>query len=144
MNAVPELPEVETIKRIVEPQIKGQGVLWTDVRNAQIVAYPSADELQSLMRSGIINLTGMSRTGKFLCFCFENKDRLFLHLRMTGQLLVTPADYPEVKHTHLVIKLSGGSEIRYIDVRRFGRFWYIRHGESDAVTGSKNWGGTDG
>lgn len=138
MNAVPELPEVETIKRIVEPQIKGQGVLWTDLRNAQIVAYPSADELQSLMLGNTI--TGMSRRGKFLCFCFENKDRLFLHLRMTGQLLVTPADYPEVKHTHLVIRLSGGSEIRYIDVRRFGRFWYIRHGESDAVTGIQKLG----
>ena len=74
---MPELPEIETARRIIEPQIDGQTV------------------------------SSMSRRGKFLTVHFESGDRLSLHLRMTGQLLVTPADFPEEKHTHLVFCLSG-------------------------------------
>lgn len=82
----------------------------------------------------------MSRRGKFLTIHFENNDSLTLHLRMTGQLLVTPPDYPEEKHTHLVAGLSDGMEIRYIDVRRFGRFWYLKADEADTVTGRSKLG----
>ncbi|MDY3078935.1 MAG: bifunctional DNA-formamidopyrimidine glycosylase/DNA-(apurinic or apyrimidinic site) lyase [Oscillospiraceae bacterium] len=130
---MPELPEVETIKRIIEPQIKGQRILSAEVRNEQIIAHPGVDSFSALICGKTI--TGMDRRGKFLSFCFENGDRIFLHLRMTGQLLVTPPDYPMEKHTHLVLHLSGGYQIRYIDVRRFGRFWYLKHEESDAITG---------
>lgn len=77
----------------------------------------------------------MGRRGKFLSFCFDNKDRLFLHLRMTGQLLVTPSEYAPVKHTHLILNLSDGKQIRYIDTRRFWRFWYLKKGEDTSMTG---------
>ena len=135
---MPEMPEVETIKRIIEPQIQGQTILSVMVENPQIIAYP--DEA-----TFIENLTGqvvrnMSRRGKFLTVHFENGDAIVVHLRMTGQFLVTPPDYEEEKHTHLVMNLSDENQVRYIDVRRFGRFWYLKNGETDTVTGQDKLG----
>ena len=130
---MPELPEVETIKRIIEPQIKGQKILSVDVRNAQIIAHPETE----LFRGSLVNktITGMSRRGKYLSINLDDGDKVYLHLRMTGQLLVAPKEYPMEKHTHLIMELSGGSQIRYIDVRRFGRFWYLKAGEDISITG---------
>ena len=79
-------------------------------------------------------VSSMGRRGKFLCFNLDNGDILVLHLRMTGQLLVTPQDYPLEKHTHFIADFSGGEQIRFVDVRRFGRFWYLGKEEPDTVT----------
>ena len=55
----------------------------------------------------------MERRGKFLIFLMDNGDRMFLHLRMTGQLFVTPPDYPMEKHTHLLIHFENEKQMRY-------------------------------
>lgn len=130
---MPELPEVETIKRIIEPQIADRKIEEVEIFNAQIIAHPSAD----MFRQQLIeqNFIGMSRRGKFLSFRLNGGGQLFLHLRMTGQLLAVPKDYPLEKHTHLIIHLDNGNQVRYIDVRRFGRFWYIEKDESESITG---------
>lgn len=130
---MPELPEVETIRTVIEPLVVGRQVICAEVCHPQIIAYPDAGSFSALISGQIIS--GVYRRGKYLRFQFQNGDSVYLHLRMTGQLLVTPPEYPMEKHTHLVMPLSGGSQIRYIDVRRFGRFWYIRSEESAAMTG---------
>ena len=135
---MPELPEVETIRRIIGPQISGRSITSLEIHNPQIIAFPDADTFSSSLVG--CSFTGMSRRGKFLIFHLDNGSRLVLHLRMTGQILVTPADYQEEKHTHLKAELSDGKQIRYIDVRRFGRFWLIGKDEADAVTGMDNLG----
>lgn len=130
---MPELPEVETIKRIVAPQIIGSMIQKVEVLNEQIIANPAAEQFSESLSGQ--RFSGMDRRGKFLIFRLESGDKLFLHLRMTGQLLVTPKDYPAEKHTHLVLHLDNETQLRYIDVRRFGRFWYIGKEESENVTG---------
>ena len=130
---MPELPEVETIRRIIEPQISGRSITSLEIHNPQIIAFPDADTFSSSLVG--CSFTGMSRRGKFLIFHLNNGSRLVLHLRMTGQLLVTPTDHQEEKHTHLKAELSDGKQIRYIDVRRFGRFWLLSNDEADTVTG---------
>jgi len=130
---MPELPEVETIRRIIEPQISGRSITSLEIHNPQIIAFPDADTFSSSLVG--CSFTGMSRRGKFLIFHLDNGSRLVLHLRMTGQLLVTPADYQEEKHTHLKAELSDEKQIRYIDIRRFGRFWLLGRDEADTVTG---------
>ena len=67
-------------------------------------------------------IQNISRRGKLLPLHFESGDRLSLHLRMTGQLLVMPKGEPLEKHTHLILSLSDSNQLRYIDARRFGRF----------------------
>ena len=135
---MPELPEVETIKRIVCPQLAGRTIETTEVRNAQVIAYPKSTCFSKAMSGQIIS--NMSRRGKFLTIQLENGDRLSLHLRMTGPLTVVPESEPIEKHTHLIFHLSGGSQLRYIDTRRFGRFWLLRKGEADTVTGQNKLG----
>lgn len=130
---MPELPEVETIKRIIEPQISGCKITGVDVCNRQIVAHPTPDEFVEILLGR--TFVSMSRRGKYLIFHLDNGDELILHLRMTGQLLLTPEDYPLEKHTHILIHLKNGMQIHYIDVRRFGRFWYIKKDESRSITG---------
>lgn len=135
---MPELPEIETIKRVIEPQIKGFEVQRITVSRPEVIAHPAADEFCRRITGQIFTET--RRRGKFLILCMESGDRLALHLRMTGCLLVTPADYPEEKHTHLVFHLSGGRELRFSDTRRFGRFWLLRQGEADTYTGMEKLG----
>lgn len=135
---MPEMPEVETIRRILKPQLTGKKIESVELLNTKIIAYPAPDTFIEILTGQTI--TDMSRKGKFLTLHFESGDRLSLHLRMTGQLLVMPKDAPVEKHTHLLICLANGNQIRYIDVRRFGRFWYLKKEEADTITGQDKLG----
>lgn len=147
---MPELPEVETIKRVIEPQIKGLIIEKVTVRRPEVVAYPDASTFCKVLTRQVIS--HMERRGKFLMIVLQSGDRIILHLRMTGGLLLTPADDPEEKHTHIVLGLkspakqtnlakqdtveaNGLLELRFSDMRRFGRFWLIRKDETDAYSG---------
>lgn len=130
---MPELPEVETIKRVLEPQIKGATITAVTVNRPEVVGYPTAEEFRHILAEQTIH--AMTRRGKFLSVLLDSGDYFVLHLRMTGCLLLTPADYPPEKHTHIVFHLSNGDELRFSDTRRFGRFWLLRKGESDTYSG---------
>ncbi|MCC8058461.1 DNA-formamidopyrimidine glycosylase [Cloacibacillus sp.] len=130
---MPELPEVETVRRILEPQLKGLRIVSVTVNHPAVIARPSPEEFCRLTAGRLIS--GMSRRGKFLSFCLENGGRIVLHLRMTGSLLLTPPAYPLEKHTHLIFHLDDGGELRFTDLRRFGRFWLIENGEEDIFSG---------
>lgn len=130
---MPELPEVETIKRVLEPQLKGLTITKVTVNRPEVTAYPVADEFCRLLIGQ--NISGMMRRGKFLYILLENGCRVILHLRMTGGLLFTPADFPQEKHTHIVFEMSDGRQLRFSDMRRFGRFWLLQSGEVDTYSG---------
>ena len=130
---MPELPEVETIKRVIEPQIQGLMIGKVSVKRPEIVAYPSADEFCGLVRGQTISC--MTRGEKFLIIQLGSRDCIILHLRMTGCLLIAPADCPEEKHTHIVFSLNNGKELRFSDTRRFGRFWLLGKDEADTHSG---------
>ena len=135
---MPELPEVETIKRVIEPQIQGLMIENVMVKRPEVVAYPAADEFCGRLTGQTIS--HMTRRGKFLVIQLNSNDRMILHLRMTGCLLLTPADCPEEKHTHVVFRLSNGKELRFSDTRRFGRFWLLKDGEADTYSGTHKLG----
>ncbi len=152
---MPELPEVETIKRVIEPQIKGLVIEKATVRRPEVVAHPDADTFCKTLTNQVIS--HMERRGKFLMIVLQSGDRIILHLRMTGGLLLTPADDPEEKHTHIVLCLKSPAkqanlpkqdtveandslELRFSDMRRFGRFWLIRKDETDIFSGTQKLG----
>lgn len=130
---MPELPEVQTVINIVEPQIRGLEILKIVVNNPQVIAYPTAEEFCSRLTGQ--KIIGMSRRGKFITIYFASGDRAILHLRMTGCLLVAPYEYSMAKHTHVIFELENNLQIRFVDTRRFGRFWMINAGEEDDVSG---------
>lgn len=135
---MPEMPEVETIKRVIEPQIVGLKIDSVITNHSQVIAYPDMYLFEQETSGQIINR--MSRRGKYLTIHFDSGDRLILHLRMTGQLLVTPHDYPMENHTHLIMNLSNRTQLRYIDVRRLGRFWLFGKNDIDDKSGLEKLG----
>lgn len=130
---MPELPEIETIKSVIEPQIKGLTIDNITVNRPEVISHPTADEFCKAVTKQTIS--SMARRGKFLLINLKNESRIILHLRMTGCLLVTPPDYPMEKHTHMIMQFSNGTELRFSDTRRFGRFWLIQNGEEDTYSG---------
>ncbi len=134
---MPELPEVETVRRIVGPQIEGKTVTDAEVRCPTVIAYPEGEDRAERFAQSLRGRTfgAAERRGKFLILPLDNGDRLFVHLRMTGEVLVVPPDYEPSKHTHVILTLSDGSRVFYTDMRRFGRMWYVRADEDAAVTG---------
>lgn len=130
---MPELPEIETIKNVIEPQIKGLTMEKIVINRPEIIAHPTADEFGRAVTGQIIS--SVARRGKFFIIHLTNGSRMILHLRMTGCLLVTPPDYPLEKHTHMIMQLNSGAELRFSDTRRFGRFWLIQSGEEDTYSG---------
>ena len=135
---MPELPEIETIKSVVEPQIQGLTIENVLVNRPEVIAHPTADKFCEVVIGQAI--FSMARRGKFLIIHLGNKDKIILHLRMTGCLLVTPSDYKLEKHTHIIMQLSNGMELRFSDTRRFGRFWLIRNDEKDIYSGIEKLG----
>ena len=130
---MPELPEVETIRRVLEQQIKGLTITAVTVNRPEVIGHPTVEEFCQILTGQTMET--MTRRGKFLSVLLNSGDYFVLHLRMTGCLLLTPADYPAEKHTHIVFYLSSGDELRFSDTRRFGRFWLFRKGESDTYSG---------
>lgn len=130
---MPELPEIETIKSVIEPQVQGLIIEKVTVNRPEVIAYPTANVFCNLLTGQTIS--HMERRGKFIILALHSGDHIVLHLRMTGCLLLTPADFPEEKHTHIVLLLSNKKELRFSDTRRFGRFWLLQNGEADTYSG---------
>ena len=130
---MPELPEVEMIKQVIEPQIQGMTIERITLNRPEIISHPTSERFCSLLSGQ--KIAGMERRGKFLRVLLDSGDFFMLHLRMTGGLLLTPPDYPQEKHTHLIFHLSDHHELRFSDMRRFGRFWFLQKGETDTYSG---------
>lgn len=130
---MPELPEVETVRRVLEPQLAGRTVERLTLARPEIIAHPTAGEFSRAVTGRAFRRLG--RRGKFLQLELDDGATILLHLRMTGQLLATQAGHPEEKHTHAVFHLGDGKELRFIDARRFGRLWLVQPGEEDTFSG---------
>jgi len=120
---LPELPEVETVVRGLRAAVVGRRI--TDVRfgKTDFIADPAA--LVRLLPG--CRIAGVARRGKFVVLRLERmsppnaRATLLIHLGMTGQIVVGGAAAPVSPHTHVFVALDDGRELRYTDVRRFGR-----------------------
>lgn len=130
---MPELPEVETVRTVLEPQLRGRRITGVALPWPGVVAHPDAEAFAAGVTGRTI--AAMTRRGKFLALELGDGSVLRLHLRMTGQLVLAPAGWLELPHTRLVFTLDDGSELRFADMRRFGRFWLLAPGEADAYSG---------
>jgi len=115
---MPELPEVETIARTLEPAIRGRVVSAVDLIFRPLLRRGGKKGLEAMIGRRVL---GVRRRGKMLIIEFEGARMLVFHLKMTGQFsLVPPAEAPD-KHTRLVVRFDdGGNELRFRDVRKFG------------------------
>ncbi len=121
---MPEMPEVETIRRDLEKEIKNEKIVTFEVKTAsQFKSSKSAPKiLKSLIGQKIVKF---ERIGKLLIFQLSDKQNYLLcHLRMTGQLILTnkseTKQNPKNKHTHIVINFENGKLLHFNDIRKFG------------------------
>lgn len=115
---MPELPEVENVKRSLESLVIGKVIESVDVRLPRIVRCPDDPRLFEAMLAGL-TITGFGRRGKYLLF-FVPPFTLVSHLRMEGQYRLADTGDEEALHTHVVFRFTDGTELRYRDVRQFG------------------------
>jgi formamidopyrimidine-DNA glycosylase len=114
---MPELPEVETIRRGVEPHVVGRRVLKVTVREPRLRWPVPADLVRQVEGRRI---TGTGRRGKYLLLQLDDGARLIVHLGMSGRLFVLRPGHPLQKHDHLDLELEGQVLLRLQDPRRFG------------------------
>jgi len=119
---MPELPEVETVANGMHARVAGERIvrIWTSGK-PQTFKTPEAELTQALTGSAI---ESVRRVGKTIVMTVSGKKQaveFLIHLGMTGRLLVCDSGQPMAPHTHAILTLADGREVRFVDPRRFGR-----------------------
>ena len=123
---MPELPEVETVIRTLELQLKEQQIIAINLKYSKIIDFPAV----KLFEKRIINqhFQAFSRLGKYLIFSLDDYTWI-VHLRMEGKFFIQPKGTPASKHDHLILSLSNGQQLHYNDVRKFGKMYLYKKEE---------------
>ena len=115
---MPELPEVETVRRGLDEHLTGRRVTAVEVGRERVVRRTSREALiHGLTDTTIL---GADRRGKYLILPLDSGDSVMIHLRMSGQVLLAEGGADRPPHTHVVIHLDNGSEAWFVDPRTFG------------------------
>jgi formamidopyrimidine-DNA glycosylase len=126
---LPELPEVETTARSLRPRIVGRqvtsvsGVDWP-----RMLPNTTEQDLQEALGGHCVST--VDRRGKYLLVGLDDDTWLIVHRKMSGNLLLLPSESPLERHTHLVIGLDDGQQLRFVDARKFGRV-YLFHSRDE-------------
>jgi formamidopyrimidine-DNA glycosylase len=118
---VPELPEVETVRRGLETVAIGNRVDHVEVTGKRTIRRQTIAEFAADLTGR--KLMGARRRGKYLLVDLDDGAVLVIHLRMSGQLLVTDSEEAILPHTHVRLGLSNGRELRFVDPRTFGELF---------------------
>jgi formamidopyrimidine-DNA glycosylase len=130
---MPELPEVQTVVQTLRPRVLGEVIAKVRVLRQDVIRPAGLDLDQCL---GGRRVEQIARRGKKIIVTLEDGQRLVVHLGMTGRLTVENAAAAMLPHTHVVMELGRGMEIRFRDPRRFGGIWWLgSDGSADAGLG---------
>jgi formamidopyrimidine-DNA glycosylase len=132
---VPELPEVETVARGLRRCLTGERVERVHVLRADSIAHPGPRAFAGALAGR--RFEGVDRRGKYLLFHLDGGAGMGAHLRMSGRLLYVKKGSRQGEHLRVRISLEGGHELRFEDMRVFGRLWYVEPGErfEDVISG---------
>lgn len=126
---MPELPEVETVANGVDARVRGQKIVavWTsgkpqtfkspETEIADVLTGATIEKVRRVGKSIVMDLKRSVREDR----AGKSAGQFLVHLGMTGRLLVSAAEVPLPPHTHAVLSLADGRELRFVDARRFGR-----------------------
>ncbi|HEX2039976.1 MAG TPA: bifunctional DNA-formamidopyrimidine glycosylase/DNA-(apurinic or apyrimidinic site) lyase [Acidimicrobiales bacterium] len=120
---MPELPEVETIRRDLDREVVGKKIKTVEASGLRSIRrHKSKKDFASRLEGR--KITGVQRRGKYLLLKLDGGDVLVVHLGMSGQLLRAKGPKePLVKHTHVVLTFTQGGQLRYVDPRTFGELF---------------------
>jgi len=122
-SIMPELPEVETVRRSLRLKLIGKKIIDCNIYHNNIIEYPSVLEFKNNIVGQTIN--DIERNGKWLKFVLDDY-YLLTHLRMEGKYFFRNKDEELYKHEHVVFLLDDNTEFRYMDVRKFGKMLLIK------------------
>ena len=133
---MPELPEVESVRRQLEPALVGRRLEHVRIDDPRLVRpYEPAEVAAELEGERV---AAVERRGKYLVVRFESGRILLIHLRMTGSLLHAPSgSLQDDPHRRAVVTLDDGSDVAYRDVRRFGTWLLLEPGEAEPYLGER-------
>lgn len=130
---MPELPEVETVKRSLAASIVGKKIRQVSINYTGNIRQPEPELFRAMLQGK--EFLQVKRRGKYIIFLLSEELALVVHLRMTGQLVLVNSDAALGKHTHLVFHLSNNQELRFIDMRKFGTVDLIRREDLGEMKG---------
>ena len=129
---VPELPEVEVIRRDLERDAVGKRIKDVDVKLPRIIRrHKTRKEFTDGVNGA--KLVRIDRRGKYLLCFLDNGNVLVMHLGMSGRIERSTGRKAAEKHTHVIIKLQTGGELRFIDMRQFGELFVTSNDGLDGV-----------
>lgn len=126
---MPELPEVETVRRGLALKMTGRHIVKAELRR-QDLRRPFPPMLARTLTGAKIGR--LARRGKYILIELDDNGTLLLHLGMSGRITAGPGDVPHAPHDHVVLTLDDGTVVRFNDARRFGLLDYMRRGEEAA------------
>jgi len=123
---MPELPEVEVVVRGLQKKIAGAKITGVKLSLPKIVAKGRRAFGKTLQH---LTIQHVRRRGKYIIIELSKDRALIFHLKMTGQLTIVKISEPQKKHTHVIIDLSGSLQLRFCDIRQFGRVYLIKQAD---------------
>ena len=130
---MPEMPELETIRRTLEPHLKGRRIIQVEVLLSRQIKWPEPD--QFVARLVGCTIERLERKGKYLLLVLDNDIHLVFHLRMTGQLCYREKGAADGTHSRIIFNLDGGDRLIYGDVRTFGTLYAMKPEELPKIQG---------
>lgn len=135
---MPELPEVEVLRRDLEKDVVGRKIKETEVRatkNAMriIRRHNRRKDFEDALAGA--KIVKIDRQGKYLLIFLDTKQILVVHLGMSGQLMLTKTSAPIENHTHVIITFTVGGQLRYVDPRSFGEMFITTADEEGHIAG---------
>jgi formamidopyrimidine-DNA glycosylase len=115
---MPELPEVETVRRGLQRHLVGRRIVRVEVGRERTVRRTSRDALIMGLTDTVV--TAAERRGKYLLLPLDSGETAMIHLRMSGQVLLAAAGADRPPHTHVAAHLDDGRELWFVDPRTFG------------------------
>lgn len=132
-SSVPELPEVETVRRFLEPVVTGRRMVLVEVNHPRTVRRNLHPEDVVDRLTGAV-VESLERQGKFLFGLLDNGMTWIIHLGMSGRVAVALPSHPRANHTHFVVRTDREEEVRLVDPRTFGFVAVVTPEERDRFT----------
>lgn len=121
---MPEMPEVEQVRKTLAPHITGKKIIDVEVYLDRLIKYPSREEFCRRLTGR--TFTEVQRRGKYLVLLTDAKQKLIVHLRMTGALIAQSSTADAPAYAKIKFTLTGGTTMWFTDIRTFGTLYLVQ------------------
>lgn len=125
---MPEMPEVEQVRKTLTPHIEGKKITSVEVYLDRLIKHPTVEKFVAGLVGKTIQRVG--RKGKYLVLHTDENQKLIVHLRMTGALLAQSSDAPAPAYAKIKFTLTEGVTMWFTDIRTFGTLYLVTNDDA--------------